>query len=72
MEIGELISIFAPEGICAVLSLSLIFYIIKGQEHRDERQDERDKKYQETILQMANALQYLSEIKSILYERLKN
>ena len=51
MEIGELISIFAPEGIWAVLSLSLIFYIIKGQEHRDERQDERDKKYQETILQ---------------------
>ena len=72
MEIGELISIFASEGIWAVLSLSLIFYIIKGQEHRDERQDERDKKYQETILQMANALQYLSEIKSILYERLKN
>ena len=46
VEINDFISYFAPEGVWAILSLILIFYIIKGQEKRDERQDERDKKYQ--------------------------
>lgn len=70
MEIGELISYFAPEGVWAVLSLCLIFYIIKGQEKRDARQDERDQKYQNIIADLSKSLQDVSEIKKILDEKL--
>ena len=37
MDLSTLIEIFAPEGVWAVLSLVLIFYIIHRQDKRDER-----------------------------------
>ncbi len=49
MGLENFIEYFAPEGIWAVLSLMLIFYIIKAQEKRDLRQDEREQKYQGII-----------------------
>lgn len=69
VEINDFISYFAPEGVWAILSLILIFYIIKGQEKRDERQDERDKKYQNIITDLTKALQELNEIKKILEKK---
>jgi membrane protein implicated in regulation of membrane protease activity len=71
LEINDFITSFAPEGVWAILSLILIFYIIKGQEKRDERQDTRDAKYQSTIADLAKALQDMGEIKKILERKLK-
>ena len=71
MAINDFIGYFAPEGVWAILSLMLIFYIIKNQEKRDERQDERDAKYQSTIADLAKALQDMNEIKKMLKQKLK-
>ena len=71
MNVTDFIDYFAPEGVWAVLSLVLIFYIIKNQEKRDSRQDERDKKYQIIIENLSNALQYMNEIKKILDQKFK-
>lgn len=62
----ELIKLLAPEGVWAVLSVALIFYIIKGQEKRDIRQDEREQKYQKIILDLSDALKDLNDIKKLL------
>ena len=71
MELGDIISYFAPEGIWAILSIILIFYILKGQEKRDERQDERDKKYHSIISELSKALQDMNEIKKMLEQKIK-
>lgn len=55
MEISELLQYFAPDGVWAVLSGFLIFYILKDQTKRDERQDERDKNYQKIIQNLSDA-----------------
>lgn len=68
MEISEFIKYFAPEGVWAVLSLILIFYIIKAQEKRDARQDQREQKYQGIISELPKALQDVNDIKKILDE----
>ena len=66
MEMTNLIEMFAPEGVWAVLSLILIFYIIRTQEKRDLKQDERDMKYQDIISSLTDSLRDLKDIKSIL------
>ena len=71
MEINDFISYFVPEGVWAVLSVILIFYILKGQEKRDTRQDERDQKYQSIISELSKALQDMNEIKKMLEQKLK-
>ena len=52
---GELIQIAASQGIWAVLSVSLIFYVLKTQENRENR-------YQEIITQLTEELKIVSEI----------
>lgn len=69
MDITQLLNIFIPEGIWAVLSLVLIFYIIKGQEKRDIRQDERDKKYQDILYNLSESLKDLNQIKDLLNKK---
>lgn len=70
MELSELIKFFVPEGVWAILSFILISYIIKAQEKRDIRQDEREKNYQNIIINLSNALQELNEIKEIIKDSL--
>lgn len=67
MDFMELVKLFAPEGVWAILSLVLIFYIIKAQAKRDLRQDERDKNYQNIILDLSDALKDLKDIKEMLH-----
>lgn len=67
----ELLKLFAPEGVWAVLSVALIFYVIKGQEKRDVRQDEREQKYQKIILDLSDALKDLNDIKKLLLEKIE-
>lgn len=69
MSLTELLQMIAPEGVWAILSFSLIFYIIKAQEKRDDKQDEREQKYQNIIANLSDALKDLNEIKHILSQR---
>lgn len=48
----ELIKIVSTQGVWAILSFTLIFYILKAQEKRDIKQEEREKKYQYIIEQL--------------------
>lgn len=77
----KLVEIFAPEGVWAVLSLILIFYIIRRQEKRDERQyermekkeakqDAREKKYMDSIAKLTEGMNDIAEIKKLLNEKL--
>lgn len=71
MDIDSIISLFAPEGVWAVLSFILIYYIIKAQERRDIKQDEREEKYQNIIADLTESLKDINEIKEIITQKLR-
>lgn len=58
----------ATQGIWAVLSISLIFYILKAQEKRDTKQEEREKNYQNIITILSDKLNIIEDIKSDICE----
>jgi len=60
---GEILKIAMSQGIWAVLSIFLIFYILKAQEKRDQRQEEREKNYQDIIEQMTEKLNIVEVVK---------
>lgn len=69
MELDSLLSYFSAEGVWAILSVFLIFYIIKDQEKRDERQSQREEKYQKVIAGLTASLKNVEEIKDMLKEK---
>ncbi|NFT06956.1 UviB-like protein, partial [Clostridium botulinum] len=48
----QLIKIATTQGVWTMLGCVLIVYILKAQENRDLRQEEREKKYQDIIKQL--------------------
>lgn len=46
---NEIIKLASSQGIWAVLSVFLLYYIIRSQEKRDLKQDEREAKYQDLL-----------------------
>ncbi|MBW9159465.1 BhlA/UviB family holin-like peptide [Clostridium tagluense] len=60
---NELIKIASTQGIWAALSVALIFYIIKTQEKRDIRQEEREHNYQNIITKLIDKLDILDNVK---------
>lgn len=60
---GEIFKIAASQGIWAALSVALIFYILKAQEKRDVRQEEREKNYQGIISKLTEKLNIVEEVK---------
>lgn len=60
---GEILNIAASQGVWASLTVGLIFYILKTQEKRDIRQEEREKKYQEIILNLTDKLNLVEDVK---------
>ena len=64
----ELVKAAATQGIWALLSCVLIVYILKAQETRDLKQEEREKNYQEIILQLSEKLNILDSINSTINE----
>jgi len=60
---GEILKIAMSQGIWAVLSIFLIFYILKAQEKRDEKQEEREKNYQIIISNLSDKLNVIEDIK---------
>ncbi len=58
----KIIEIISTQGAWAVLSVTLIFYILKAQEKRDAVQEKREEKYQEIIENMADKLDVLTNL----------
>lgn len=66
----ELINIVSSQGVWALLSFFLIYYIVKAQEKRDEKQDEREKNYQNLIEELTNKFELLHLDVSAIKEKL--
>ncbi|NFN13440.1 UviB-like protein [Clostridium botulinum] len=64
----QLIKIATTQGVWTVLSCVLIVYILKAQENRDIRQEEREKNYQDIIKQLTEKLNTLDSISSSINE----
>jgi len=58
-----MVKLAMSQGIWAVISVSLLFYILKNQEKRDEKQEEREKNYQDIISKMSDKLIIVEDIK---------
>ncbi|MBN3409662.1 hypothetical protein CJF15_11115 [Clostridium botulinum] len=60
---NEILKSALSQGIWAVLSVFLLFYILKAQEKRDQKQDEREKNYQEIISKITDKLAIVEVVK---------
>ncbi len=60
---NEIIKLASSQGIWAALSVALIFYVIKTQEKRDFRQEEREQNYQKIIANLTDNLNIVEDVK---------
>ncbi|HBG5344516.1 TPA: hypothetical protein KQG29_001892 [Clostridioides difficile] len=65
---GEILKLASTQGIWSVLSIFLIFYIIKTQKIFDERQSNRENNYQILIKDLTDRLKVTEKI----YKEIKN
>lgn len=65
---NELFKIASTQGIWAALSVALIFYILKTQEKRDDKQDQREKKYQDIISKLTEKFNIVENVKKDVEE----
>jgi beta-lactamase regulating signal transducer with metallopeptidase domain len=56
------------QGIWATLAIILIFYILKAQEKRDEKQELREKNYQKIILKLTKEFELIQDIQRDITE----
>lgn len=66
--LDELIKIAANQGIWTMLSCVLIIYILKVQETRDLKQEEREKNYQNIIQELTGKLNILDSMNTTINE----
>lgn len=59
----EILAEAVSQGIWAVLSIFLLFYILKAQEKRDMKQEEREKNYQDIITKLTDKFDIVDEVK---------
>ncbi len=59
----KILEVASTQGIWATLTVALIFYILKNQEKRDLRQEDREKKYQEIISNLTDRFNLIEEVK---------
>jgi len=64
----KILELASTQGIWTVLTVGLIFYILKNQEKRDLRQEEREEKYQEIILNLTDKLNLVEDVKKDVEE----
>lgn len=64
----EVLKIAATQGIWAALFVILLYYILKNQEKRDLRQEEREKKYQELLQTLVENFQIVKDIRGDVTE----
>ena len=56
------------QGIWAVLAVLLLIYIVKSNEQRDAKQEEREKNYQTVIENLTEKFQILNQVQNDLEE----
>jgi len=59
----RILELASSQGVWAALTVGLIFYILKNQEKRDIRQEDREKKYQEIISNLTDRLNLVEDVK---------
>ncbi len=60
---SEILKAALSQGIWAVLSIFLLFYILKAQETRDMKQEERERNYQCIITKLTDKFDIVDEVK---------
>jgi beta-lactamase regulating signal transducer with metallopeptidase domain len=65
---NELLKLATSQGIWATLAIILIFYILKAQEKRDEKQELREKNYQKIILKLTKEFELIQDIQKNITE----
>lgn len=65
---NELLKIASTQGIWAALSVVLVFYILKTQEKRDDKQDQREKNYQDIISKLTEKFNIVENVKKDIVE----
>lgn len=61
-------NVAVSQGIWAVLAVFLLIYIVKSNEQRDTKQEEREKNYQTMIESLTEKFQILNQVQSDLKE----
>lgn len=61
-------NVAVSQGIWAVLAVFLLIYIVKSNEQRDTKQEEREKNYQTVIESLTEKFQILHQVQSDLKE----
>ena len=57
-------NVAVSQGIWAVLAVFLLIYIVKSNEQRDTKQEEREKNYQPVIESLTEKFQILNQVQS--------
>lgn len=68
----EVLKIASSQGVWAALSVALIFYILRTQEKRDVRQEEREKNYQNIIDKLTERFSVVEDIRNDVKEMKKS
>ena len=61
-------NVAVSQGIWAVLAVFLLIYIVKSNEQRDTKKEEREKNYQTVIESLTEKFQILNQVQSDLKE----
>ena len=61
-------NVAVSQGIWAVLAVFLLIFIVKSNEQRDTKQEEREKNYQTVIESLTEKFQILNQVQSDLKE----
>lgn len=61
---NEILKVVASQGVWATISVALILYILKAQEKRDLKQEEREKSYQEIIFKLTEKFNIINDVKN--------
>ena len=61
-------NVAVSQGIWAVLAVFLLIYIVKSNEQRDTKQEEREKNYRTVIESLTEKFQILNQVQSDLKE----
>lgn len=64
----QLLGLASSQGIWTTLSFFLIFYILKNQEKRDKKQEEREGNYQSIIESLSERLKLIEDVKDDVAE----
>lgn len=65
---NEIINLASSNGIGIAFSVTLVFYILRSQKKLNTIQEEREKKYQDIILELTDKLNKIEEVKRDITE----